>query len=79
MQVKLDEKIWDRVAATLTRQMAFENSVADVIGNITQEEEVLGRHLEFLAKNLPRISAKFPVSTLTGMWYWRTLTIWRTS
>jgi hypothetical protein len=79
MQVKLDEEIRDRVAATLTRQMAFENSVADVIGNITQEEEVLGRHLEFLAKNLPRISAKFPGSTLTGMWYWRTLTIWRTS
>jgi hypothetical protein len=49
-QVKLDEEIRDKVTATLTRQMAYERSVTDVIGNITREEEVLGRHLETLAK-----------------------------
>jgi hypothetical protein len=30
--------------------MAYERSVTDVIGNITREEEVLGHHLERLAK-----------------------------
>jgi hypothetical protein len=49
-QVKLDEEIRDKVTATLTRQMAYERSVTDVIGNITREEEVLGHHLEKLAK-----------------------------
>jgi hypothetical protein len=49
-QVKLDEDIRDKVTATLTRQMSYERSVTDVIGNITREEEVLGRHLETLAK-----------------------------
>jgi hypothetical protein len=49
-QVKLDEEIRDKVTATLTRQMSYERSVTDVIGNITREEEVLGRHLEILAK-----------------------------
>jgi ribosomal 50S subunit-associated protein YjgA (DUF615 family) len=49
-QVKLDEDIRDKVTATLTRQMSYERSVTDVIGNITREEEVLGRHLEALAK-----------------------------
>jgi hypothetical protein len=49
-QVKLDEEIRDKVTATLTRQMSYERSVTDVIGNITREEEVLGRHLETLAK-----------------------------
>jgi hypothetical protein len=50
-QVKLDEEIRDKVTATLTRQMSYEHSVTDVIGNITREEEVLGRHLETLAKS----------------------------
>jgi ribosomal 50S subunit-associated protein YjgA (DUF615 family) len=49
-QVKLDEEIRDKVTATLTRQMAYERSVTDVIGNITREEEVLGHHLEKLAR-----------------------------
>jgi hypothetical protein len=49
-QVKLDEDIRDKVTATLTRQMSYERSVTDVIGNITREEEVLGRHLETLTK-----------------------------
>jgi hypothetical protein len=49
-QVKLDEEIRDKVTSTLTRQMSYERSVTDVIGNITREEEVLGRHLETLAK-----------------------------
>jgi hypothetical protein len=49
-QVKLDEEIRDKVTATLTRQMSYERSVTDVFGNITREEEVLGRHLETLAK-----------------------------
>jgi hypothetical protein len=49
-QVKLDEEIRDKVTATLTRQMSYERSVTDVIGNITREEEVLGKHLETLAK-----------------------------
>jgi hypothetical protein len=49
-QVKLDEEIRDKVTATLTRQMSYERSVTDVIGDITREEEVLGRHLETLAK-----------------------------
>jgi hypothetical protein len=49
-QVKLDEEIRDKVTATLTRQMSYERSVRDVIGNITREEEVLGRHLESLAR-----------------------------
>jgi hypothetical protein len=49
-QVKLDKEIRDKVTATLTRQMSYERSVTDVIGNITREEEVLGRHLETLAK-----------------------------
>jgi hypothetical protein len=49
-QVKLDEEIRDKVTATLTRQMSYEHSVTDVMGNITREEEVLGRHLETLAK-----------------------------
>jgi hypothetical protein len=30
--------------------MSYERSVMDIIGNITREEEVLGRHLETLAK-----------------------------
>jgi hypothetical protein len=33
-QVKLDEEIRDRVMATLTRHMAYEKSVTDVIGHI---------------------------------------------
>ncbi len=40
-QVKLDEDIRDKVTATLTRQMSYERSVTDVIGNITREEELI--------------------------------------
>jgi hypothetical protein len=49
-QRQLDEDIRDRVTATLTRQMSYEKTVADIIGNITNEEEVLGRHINELAQ-----------------------------
>jgi hypothetical protein len=49
-QRQLDEDIRDKVTATLTRQMSYEKTVADIIGNITNEEEVLGRHLYELAQ-----------------------------
>jgi hypothetical protein len=49
-QRQLDEDIRDKVTATLTRQMSYEKNVADIIGNITNEEEVLGRHLQELAQ-----------------------------
>ena len=38
------------MTSTLTRQMSYEKVVTDIIGNITNEEEVLGRHLNELAK-----------------------------
>jgi hypothetical protein len=49
-QRQLDEDIRDKVTATLTRQMSYEKTVADIIGNITNEEEVLGRHIHELAQ-----------------------------
>jgi hypothetical protein len=49
-QRQLDEDIRDKVTGTLTRQMSYEKTVADIIGNITNEEEVLGRHLNELAQ-----------------------------
>jgi hypothetical protein len=49
-QRQLDEDIRDKVTATLTRQMSYEKNVADIIGNITNEEEVLGRHINELAQ-----------------------------
>jgi hypothetical protein len=49
-QRQLDEDIRNKVTATLTRQMSYEKTVADIIGNITNEEEVLGRHLNELAQ-----------------------------
>jgi hypothetical protein len=49
-QRQLDEDIRNKVTSTLTRQMAYEKAVTDIIGNITNEEEVLGSHLNELAK-----------------------------
>jgi hypothetical protein len=41
-QRQLDEDIRNKVTATLTRQMSYEKTIADIIGNITNEEEMLG-------------------------------------
>jgi hypothetical protein len=49
-QRQLDEEIRNKVTSTLTRQMSYEKTVTDIIGNITNEEEVLGRHLQKLAQ-----------------------------
>jgi hypothetical protein len=49
-QRQLDEDIRNKVTSTLTRQMAYEKTITDIIGNITNEEEVLGSHLSELAK-----------------------------
>jgi hypothetical protein len=49
-QRQLDEEIRNKVTSTLTRQMFYEKTVADIIGNIINEEEVLGRHLNELAQ-----------------------------
>jgi hypothetical protein len=49
-QRQLDEDIRNKVTSTLTRQMSYEKTVSDIIGNITNEEEVLGRHLQELAQ-----------------------------
>jgi hypothetical protein len=38
------------VTSTLTRQMYYEKTITDIIGNITNEEEVLGSHLNELAR-----------------------------
>jgi hypothetical protein len=49
-QRQLDEDIRNKVTSTLTRQMAYEKTITDIIGNITNEEEVLGSHLSELAR-----------------------------
>jgi hypothetical protein len=49
-QRQLDEDIRNKVTSTLTRQMSYEKTITDIIGNITNEEEVLGSHLSELAK-----------------------------
>jgi hypothetical protein len=49
-QRHLDEDIRNKVTSTLTRQMSYEKTITDIIGNITNEEEVLGSHLSELAK-----------------------------
>jgi hypothetical protein len=38
------------VTSTLTCQMSYEKAIMDIIGNITNEEEVLGSHLNKLAR-----------------------------
>ncbi len=49
-QRQMDVDIRNKVTSTLTRQMSYEKTVTDIIGNITNEEEVLGRHLQELAQ-----------------------------
>jgi hypothetical protein len=49
-QRQLDEDIRNKVTSTLTRQMSYEKTISDIIGNITNEEEVLGSHLSELAR-----------------------------
>jgi hypothetical protein len=45
-QRQLDEDIRNKVTSTLTRQMAYEKTITDIIGNITNEEEVLGQETQ---------------------------------
>jgi hypothetical protein len=49
-QRQLDEEIRNKVTSALTRQMSYEKTVTDIIGNINNKEEVLGRHLQELAQ-----------------------------
>ncbi len=49
-QRQLDEDIRNKVTSTLTCQMSYEKTITDIIVNITNEEEVLGSHLNELAR-----------------------------
>jgi len=44
-QIKIDEEIRDRITTTLTRQVAFEKTLANVYGNLSREEEDLHRRV----------------------------------
>ena len=47
-QVKIDAEIRDKITATLTRQLAFEKTIAGVYGNLSREEESIQRRLDVL-------------------------------
>ena len=47
-QMKIDEEIREKITHTLSRQVAFEKSIAAFYGNLTREEEVMQKKLDDL-------------------------------